>query len=104
MWINVSDRKWFEARRATAIITRNDLVDAGFPSDDIRRILDAPEFNEDMIRQVLTVKYGDCASWCMDVVQYDLSMNCLEVAVSSPNFEPVEHGYRAPVIDRPVSK
>ncbi len=104
MWIKVSDVKWFEDRRAIATITRNDLVDAGFPGIDIRTFIDAPEFSEDFIRSVLSHKYGDCSRWCLHFVQWNLSLNCLEVAVSSPEFDPVANYYRAPLIDRPESK
>jgi len=98
MWVHVSDTVRFGNRRAIATIDRTLFVNAGIPLKDIRLFSQIPEFNEDLVRKVLRWKYKNVGYWQLHVVQYVAETDSIDVLVSSPEFDEVPEGQKAPRI------
>jgi hypothetical protein len=96
MWVKVDEVVHFGNRRAIAVLTRQMVAEAGFPVAELWRVMRLPEFNEELIRKILQVGYGDISKWQVLIVSYRPEADSLDVIVSSPDFEAVEPGMLLP--------
>lgn len=99
MWINVEESVQFKWRRAVASLNRNDFREANVSLEDMRMFASIPEFNEELIRNVLAVKYGDVSKWQLHVVRFNPARVSVDVFASSPDFEEIEDFYEAPYLN-----
>ena len=97
MWVNVEDVVMFGERRAIATIDRAMFINAGLPAD-LRLFSQIPEFNEQLVRRVLSQKYEGVHDWQLHVVAYRFESDSLDVYASSPQFEEVPPGALIPRI------
>jgi len=91
MWVNLQDQYVFPERLAVAPLCREDFVNAGLDADAMYKFAKLPEFNEDFVRMLLRGVYEphyNVANWQLHVVQYNLAFDCVDVLVSSLEFEP----------------
>jgi len=96
MWVKVDEVVRFGNRRAIAVLTKQMVVEAGFPVSELWQLMQLPEFNEEFVRKILQVGYGDISKWQVLMVRYRLEADSLDVIVSSPEFEEVLPGYLLP--------
>lgn len=97
MWVKLPQITRFQDKTAIAKIDRRSLGNVN-RSISIALLMNSPNFDEKLVRDMLSLKYRDVEKWQLHVVTYRAEDNTLDVLVSSPDFDPVPEGCASPSV------